>query len=63
MLLGIDCGHPGEPTNGSGIFPNTFVGSIVTYQCDSGFRLVGNMQRKCQESGLWNGEIPICDRI
>jgi len=60
--LGIDCGDPGEPQNGTAIFDLTFVGNVVDYECDTGFQLVGDSQRTCQESGLWTGSVPQCER-
>ena len=59
-MIGIDCGDPGEPSYGAGNYTNTYVGSIVSYSCNSEFRLVGNMERICQESGMWTGTVPTC---
>ena len=60
--IGIDCGNPDEPANGTGHYIDTFVGSVVTYVCDSEFKLVGIKKRTCQLNGLWNGTVPVCQR-
>jgi len=60
--VGIDCGDPGEPQNGTAIFDTTFFGDTVDYECDAGFRLVGDSQRTCQSSGSWSGNVPECQR-
>ena len=61
-MIGINCGNPGEPSNGSVTFNDSLIGSVATYDCDFGFRLKGNVQRTCQQSGLWNGTAPRCER-
>lgn len=37
-----------------------FVGSIVTYTCDKGYRLTGNRQLLCLPSGSYDRPAPIC---
>lgn len=59
-ITGIYCNNPGVPGNGTRSYNDIFAGSIVTYNCKFGFRLVGNIQRTCQESGMWNGTVPMC---
>ena len=34
--------------------------SVVSYACNSGFRLVGSATRTCQADGTWSGEHPRC---
>ena len=57
----IDCGTLSSPSNGQVTLTGTAVGSTATYDCNSGFNLVGNMQRTCQNSGDWSGTQPTCD--
>ena len=42
---------------------DTTFGSIATYVCDTGFNLIGDMQRICQENEDWSGSEPICEGI
>ena len=34
---------------------------MATYTCYSGFTLVGNMERLCQNDGTWSGTDPTCE--
>ena len=55
---GVDCGDPGTPRNGRRLL----TGSVVKYYCNSGYRLVGSWQRKCQSNGKWSRSLPSCKR-
>ena len=57
----IDCGDLDEPSNGQVTLTGTTFGSMATYECDSGFTLVGNQVRTCQDDGNWSGTEPVCD--
>ena len=57
----VDCGSLDDPDNGQVSPHNTTFGSIATYVCDSGFNLIGNMQRTCQENEDWSGSEPTCE--
>ncbi len=35
-------------------------GDRVDYSCIAGYGLVGMAWRKCQDSGKWTGDAPIC---
>ena len=37
-------------------------GDTVTYTCDAGFDLSGDVMRTCQSDGTWSGSAPMCDR-
>ena len=40
---------------------NTSFGSVVTYSCNTGYRIEGNSTRICQVNGSWTGEEPSCE--
>ena len=39
----------------------TRLGSMATYQCNTGYELVGDSERQCTEEGVWSGNQPDCD--
>ncbi|XP_020615769.1 protein lev-9-like isoform X1 [Orbicella faveolata] len=56
------CGNPGIPENGklkSYIF--TFK-SRVDFDCNHGYKLVGDKYRQCQANQSWTGRSPTCER-
>ncbi|KAM7319810.1 hypothetical protein ACRRTK_021493 [Alexandromys fortis] len=56
----VSCGHPESPEHGLVVGSLYSFGSIVTYQCDSGYELEGNRERVCQENGQWSGQVALC---
>jgi hypothetical protein len=57
----VDCGPLGAPANGAVSAPATTFGSVATYSCSSGYRLVGDASRTCTETAVWSGTEPRCD--
>ena len=57
----VDCGNLLSPSMGSVTFSSgmTF-GSTASFECDSGYMLVGEEELTCQADGQWSGEEPIC---
>ena len=37
------------------------VGTVATHRCNSGFMLVGVVNRTCEESGRFSGTAPTCE--
>ena len=35
-------------------------GDTITYSCDSGYRLVGEITRECRDDTTWSGNDPVC---
>ena len=61
LICLVDCGNLTVPPNGAIMLSDgTLEGSIATYTCSFGFRLVGNDERICQFNATWTGEIPDC---
>lgn len=63
LVLRVNCGDPGTPSNGCRVLGTTLEGDIVRYFCSEGYELEGDQQRTCQTSGLWSGQLPICKQI
>jgi len=57
------CGYPGVPENGALGGSDFTYGKKVTYSCNSRFRLVGESERLCLNSGRWTGSLPQCQEI
>ncbi|KAM9595925.1 complement decay-accelerating factor-like [Morphnus guianensis] len=63
----ITCSSPPQISNGKhdgeGVEKFAY-NSTVTYSCDSGFRLVGNVSIRCtsmdKTNGVWSGAVPEC---
>ncbi len=59
MFLGA-CRVPDNVTNGWVKSDSRYVGSVVNYYCNHGYMIEGLMNRTCQDSGIWNGQKPLC---
>ena len=35
-------------------------GSVISYQCESPYQLVGGSERVCGPAGTWSGQLPVC---
>ena len=38
------------------------VGTTVTYECDTNYRLIGMKSLVCESNMEWNGVTPVCER-
>ena len=61
MFSAADCDNLNDPSNGQVTLTGTVFGSVASYECDTGFSLVGNMERTCQDDGEWSGTDPTCN--
>ena len=59
-LLGIDCGDPSAPGNGTVTASTTTVGSTAVYACLDGFQLMGAASVECLSTGSWSDNPPQC---
>lgn len=41
----------------------TYYGTIAHYNCDNNFKLTGQSQRECLESGQWRTPLPTCEPV
>ncbi|KAJ8039552.1 Complement factor B [Holothuria leucospilota] len=55
------CAPPRRIENGETIVFSTAVNGTAMFRCRSGFELIGEPVLTCQETGQWNGSIPVCD--
>ena len=51
----VDCGPLSDPANGTVELTDTLVGSRATYNCNSGYSIVGEATVTCQSNGNWSG--------
>ncbi|XP_066283044.1 sushi, von Willebrand factor type A, EGF and pentraxin domain-containing protein 1-like [Branchiostoma lanceolatum] len=58
----ISCVTLAAPLNG-GISGFNQYGDTVTYDCSTGFQLVGDQTRTCQSDQQWSGTQPYCQRL
>eukprot|EP00731_Ephydatia_muelleri_P038089 Em0651g1a len=61
-----DCGNLPAPNNGAVQITTTTVGGKATYQCNTGFDLVGVTTRTCQTNGIsaqWSDTAPQCNPV
>ncbi|CAH1790204.1 unnamed protein product [Owenia fusiformis] len=42
---------------------STIVGTIVVFECDAGFNLLGAQSIRCQSNGAWTNNVPFCSEI
>ncbi|XP_068726408.1 protein lev-9-like [Montipora capricornis] len=57
------CGDPGTPRNGKKrSYVYTFK-SKVYFECNYGYKLVGDKYLQCQANQRWSGQTPICEAI
>ena len=62
IISTTECPVLNDPANGMVTWTSLTTGGVATYECDSGFELVGDEMRDCQSNSLWSGEAPICRR-
>ena len=55
LLCVANCGVPTPPGNGGIVnYTSTLEGSVVFYQCNSGFGPLGEMSAVCAANGSWS---------
>ena len=60
----MDCGALANPANGQvSHTAGTTFGQTATYTCNMGYNLTGESTRTCQDTGLWSGSAPTCQRM
>ena len=59
-IVAVFCGNPGHLQNGSLEGTNFSYNDQLHYKCNKGYKLVGNSNKTCLESGNWSGSKPNC---
>ncbi len=66
-LYPVSCVLPAPPLNGALLNncqnTNSIEGSVITFQCDPGFSLVGTVTATCNNSGLWYPDPALLDCV
>ena len=56
----VECSTLSNPSNGRVNQQGDRPGDRARYTCNSGYELVGQSIRTCQNNGEWSGDAPIC---
>ena len=59
----VNCGDPGDISNGNKNGTTYHYGAVVSYSCDTGYYINGSQTLQCQADGNWNGTVPSCDVV
>ena len=60
----VNCNALNDPANGEvDDSAGTTFGQNATYNCNTGYNLVGNSTRTCQADGMWSGSVPTCQSM
>ena len=61
IIIAVECGDPGKPTNGKQIVKKGYVyGGSVKFVCDTNYTLVGTDVMHCQANRSWSSPVPNC---
>ena len=65
LLTVVECGRVQPILKGEVIYVNstTYLSSEINYSCGTGYKLIGNKARTCQEDGRWSGVKPKCEGL
>lgn len=56
----VICQEPDDVTNGIKIVTGFIFSSVVTYECNPGYNLIGAHQRTCTAEATWSLDLPEC---
>ncbi|KAL4219491.1 hypothetical protein ACF0H5_022068 [Mactra antiquata] len=59
----VKCDDYTEPSNGTAIVNGTRYGSVLSYKCNQGFRLLGDEQITCLSNGSWSSYDINCTKV
>ena len=58
-----DCQSPPLLENGRTYPTGLTPGSVVAYECNEGYNLIGDPNRTCLKTAEWNGTDPYCEKV
>ncbi|CAK9812882.1 Protein lev-9 [Anthophora plagiata] len=59
----VQCPKPENPVNGTAVYTSYAYNSIVSYECNYGYTVVGVATRRCGADRKWTGKTPTCQEI
>lgn len=63
QVTSVECEPPESPVNGKAIYTSIAYNSVVSYECKTGFTIVGASTRRCGADAKWTGHSPTCREI
>ena len=59
----VSCPTPSHPAFGRVMFNSVTYNSLISYECNYGYMIIGESVRRCDRSKEWTGLQPICRGI
>nr|XP_040565063.1 sushi, von Willebrand factor type A, EGF and pentraxin domain-containing protein 1-like isoform X2 [Lepeophtheirus salmonis] len=59
----IQCPLPQNPINGRAVYASVSYNSLISYECNYGYMLIGDSVRRCERNKQWTGTEPHCKEI
>ena len=56
----VSCPVPANPPNGRVMFNSMTYNSLISYECNYGYMVIGETVRRCERNKGWTGLQPIC---
>ncbi|KAM6977905.1 CUB and sushi domain-containing protein 1-like [Aplochiton taeniatus] len=57
------CGDPGIPPHGTRLGEEFRLKSLLRFNCEAGYSLIGSAERTCLHNGSWSGTQPVCQAV
>ena len=61
--LAVECPQPADIEHGDYTGDDFTYNSAVVYQCDAGYKMIGEARRRCLAGSTWSGKDPICKPV
>ena len=56
----VSCPVPANPPHGRVMYNSVTYNSLISYECNYGYMIVGESVRRCERNKIWTGLQPIC---